>query len=132
MPIPLNEFTRGLLDARTFATVATINADGSPQTSVVWVKRDGDRILFSTTAGRLKGRNLARDPRVSVTLFPLGDPYHTVEVRGTAELVPDPDRTLPRELSRKYLGGDPPRELAEVERVIVRITAKRLVEFPPS
>ncbi|HEX4211990.1 MAG TPA: TIGR03618 family F420-dependent PPOX class oxidoreductase [Candidatus Dormibacteraeota bacterium] len=68
MPIPLNEYARSLVDARTFATVATINADGSPQTSVVWVRRDGDRILFSTTTGRLKGRNLARDPRVSVTL----------------------------------------------------------------
>jgi PPOX class probable F420-dependent enzyme len=88
MPIPLNEYARSLVDARTFATVATINADGSPQTSVVWVRRDGDRILFSTTTGRLKGRNLARDPRVSVTLFPLDDPYHTVEVRAPPSWLP--------------------------------------------
>jgi PPOX class probable F420-dependent enzyme len=132
MAVPLSDFARRLLDDRSFATVATLNADGSPQTSVVWVKRDGDRVLFSTTATRLKARNIARDPRVSVTLFPLDDPYHSVEIRGTAELIPDPGRTLSLELSRKYTGGDPPPERAEIERLVVSITPERVVEFQPA
>lgn len=132
VPIPLNGFARGLLDDRTYATVATINADGSSQTSVVWVKRQGDLILFSTSTGRLEARKIARDPRVSVTLFALDAPCHTVEIRGTAEPLPGPDRALPRELPMKYRGGDPPPEPAGVERVTVSISAQRLIEFPPS
>ncbi|WP_443056719.1 pyridoxamine 5'-phosphate oxidase family protein [Streptomyces sp. NBC_00667] len=45
---------------RNFATVATLNRDGGPQTSVVWIARDGDTVLFSTTAGRQKARNRNR------------------------------------------------------------------------
>ena len=93
--VTFNEATRRLLDGTNFATVATVNPDGGPQSSVVWVKREGDTVLFSTTTQRQKGRNLARDPRVSVSIFATGDPYDYVEIRGRAELVPDPGKELP-------------------------------------
>jgi PPOX class probable F420-dependent enzyme len=85
--------------------------------------------LFSTTSTRRKARNLARDPRVSLSIFDLENPYHSVEIRGTAELIADLDRTLPRELSRKYLGEDPPGEPPGVVRLIVRVTPQKVVEF---
>ena len=110
MALVLDEVTRELLDGRNFATVATLNPDGAPQTSVVWIVRDGDTVLFSTTAGRRKALNLARDPRISLTVFDSGNPYRSVEIRGAAELDEDPSKTLPRTLSRKYLGEDPPAE----------------------
>jgi PPOX class probable F420-dependent enzyme len=75
--------TRELLDGRNFATVATLNPDGGPQTSVVWILRAGDTVMFSTTAARRKARNLARDPRISLTVFDTANPYHSVEIRGT-------------------------------------------------
>jgi PPOX class probable F420-dependent enzyme len=127
--VTLNEATRDLLDGRNFASVATLNPDGGPQTSVVWIIRQGDTVLFSTTAGRQKARNLARDPRISVSVFDLDNPYHSVEIRGVAELVADREKALPRDLSHKYLGEDPPAESDDEERLIVRILPERVNGF---
>ncbi|MFJ4467257.1 PPOX class F420-dependent oxidoreductase [Streptomyces sp. NPDC089424] len=124
-----NEEMRKLLDGRNFATVATLNRDGGPQTSVVWIVREGDTVLFSTTAGRQKARNLARDPRVSLTVFDTANPYQSVDIRGTVELINDLEKSLPRKLSQKYLGEDPPAEPEEVLRLIVRVTPQKVTGF---
>ncbi len=120
---------RKILDGKNFATVATLRPDGGPQTSVVWTKRDGDTVLFSTTAGRQKARNLARDPRISISVFDLDNPYMSVEIRGTAELIGDPEKRLPVELSHKYLGVDPPQEQPDETRLIVRVVPDRIITF---
>ncbi|MFF4366473.1 PPOX class F420-dependent oxidoreductase [Streptomyces sp. NPDC001594] len=125
--VALDAGVRELVDGRNFAVVATLNADGGPQTSVVWVGRRGDAVVFSTTAGRKKARNLARDPRISLTVYDRENPYRSAEIRGTAALLPDPDKELPRELSQHYLGEDPPPEPAEVVRLVVRIRAEKVV-----
>ncbi|MFE5239509.1 MULTISPECIES: PPOX class F420-dependent oxidoreductase [unclassified Streptomyces] len=127
MPVELGVQARELIDDRNFAVVATLNPDGGPQTSVVWVGRQQDAVLFSTTAGRKKARNLARDPRISLTVYDIANPYRSVEIRGTAELLPDPDKALPKELSQRYLGEDPPAEPDDVVRLIVRVTAEKVV-----
>jgi PPOX class probable F420-dependent enzyme len=127
--ITLDQETRELLDGRNFATVATLNADGGPQTSVVWIGREGDAVLFTVTADKRKARNLARDPRVSIAVFDAANPYHSVEIRGTAELIEDPQRTLSKTLSHKYLGEDPPPEPDEVRRLIVRVRPQRVNVF---
>ena len=129
MAAAFDEATRDLLDGRNFATVATVNPDGGPQTSVVWILREGDTVAFSTTAGRRKARNLARDPRISVSVFDTANPYHSVEIRGTAELAEDTGKSLPKALSRKYLGEDPPPEPDEVVRLIVRVTPDKVNIF---
>jgi hypothetical protein len=67
-------------------------------------------VLFSSTDGRQKVRNLRRDPRVSLSVFDLANPYTWVEIRGTAEVLPDEAKRLTYELSHKYLGTDPPAE----------------------
>jgi PPOX class probable F420-dependent enzyme len=67
MAISLSEATLRLLDGRNYAVLATVNADGSPHTSAMWVGRDGSDVLFSTVAGSEKQRNMLRDPRVSVS-----------------------------------------------------------------
>src|SRR5438067_6194184 len=101
VPTTLNDAVRRVLDGRNFATIATVGPDGQPQSSVVWVDRDGDAVVFSVTADKQKARNLARDPRVSVSVFDLANPYYSVEIRGTAELVDDPDKALSERLSQK-------------------------------
>jgi PPOX class probable F420-dependent enzyme len=121
--------TRALLDGRNFATVATLNADGGPHTSAVWITRDGDTVLFSVTAARRKARNLARDPRISITVFDTANPYRAMDIAGTAELVADPGKALPRRLSQKYLGEDPPAEPDTVHRLIVRVTPRKVTGF---
>lgn len=96
---------------------------------MIWVARDGDTLLFSTTRHRQKARNLARDPRISVTVFESGNPYNTVEIRGTAELVEDEGRTLSKALSHKYMGEDPPPEPEDVVRLIVRVIPEKVTNF---
>lgn len=129
MATTLDAGARELLDGKNFATVATLDADGSPHTAVVWVLRDGDQVLFSTLTTRVKARNLARDPRVSLSLFDTANPYRSVDIRGTAELVLDEAKSLPKQLSHKYLDQDPPPEPDELERYIVRITPEKVTQF---
>jgi PPOX class probable F420-dependent enzyme len=128
--VVLDEVTRKLLDGRNFATVATLNPDGGPQTSVVWILRDGDTVLFSAIATRRKVLNLARDPRISLAVFDVTNPYQSVEIRGTAELTEDTSKWLRRALSHKYLDQDPPPEPDEVTRTIVRVRPQRVNTFP--
>jgi PPOX class probable F420-dependent enzyme len=125
----LDDKTRQLVDGRNFGVVATINSDGSPQTSVIWVGHDGDAVVFSARADRKKTRNLLRDPRVSLTVINAANPYQTVELRGTAEVIDDPERSLSFQLSHKYAGEDPPPEPPEVKRVIVRIVPEKIIHF---
>ncbi|MFJ9116433.1 PPOX class F420-dependent oxidoreductase [Streptomyces sp. NPDC102394] len=128
-PVSFDASVRALLDGKNFASVATLGPDGAPHNSVVWIKREGDTVLFSSTAGRQKVRNLRRDPRVSLTVFDLADPYTSVEIRGTAEILPDEAKRLPHDLSHKYLGIDPPAEKDDEVRVILRVTPRRIVGF---
>lgn len=123
----LDDLTREMLDGKAFATVATLGPDGAPQTSVVWVMRDGDAAVFSTLDLRQKGRNLARDPRVSMTVFDPADPYSTVELRGVAELVEDPQRALSFAVTRKYIGQDPPADPPGSRRLIVRLVPEKVI-----
>ncbi|MGP3967285.1 PPOX class F420-dependent oxidoreductase [Streptomyces sp. 6N223] len=127
--VVFDEATRALLDGKNFATVATLLPGGAPQTSVVWIGREGDTVVFSTRADRQKARNLRRDPRVSVSVFDSENPYRSIEIRGTAELEEDPEKEFGRRLSHKYLGQDPPPEPEEVLRLVVRVRPRRVVSF---
>ncbi len=68
MPTPLSAEAKALIDRPNFAHLATLMADGSPQSVPVWVGREGDRLLVCTGEGSLKGRNTRRDPRVAVSI----------------------------------------------------------------
>ncbi|MBC6459243.1 PPOX class F420-dependent oxidoreductase [Actinomadura sp. HBU206391] len=126
MPQPLPDEARDLFDGTNFVTIATVNSDGGPQTSIVWAKLDGDDIVFSTIKGRRKHENLVRHPRVSAIVFDPADPYHYAEVRGAVTIEDDPGGSMLQELARKYTGGswsdsDP------ANRVIVRISPDKVI-----
>jgi PPOX class probable F420-dependent enzyme len=121
MAISFNDATLRLLDGRNYAVLATINPDGSPHSSAMWVGRDGDDLLFSTVEGRVKHRNMLRDPRVSVSVLDSADPENYVEFRGRVSMTPDPDRQLHIQLSHKYDGADPGEDRPGAHRVIVRL-----------
>jgi PPOX class probable F420-dependent enzyme len=125
MAIPLSAATRALTDGKNYAVLATINADGSPQTSVMWVGRDGDDILFSTVEGRRKHRNMLRDPRVSVSVIDSADPENYVELRGRVSMTPDEGRRFDTQLSWKYDGRDPDEDRPGAVRVVVRLAVER-------
>jgi PPOX class probable F420-dependent enzyme len=126
MPIALTEATLKLLDGRNYAVLATVNADGGPQTSVMWVGRDGADLLFSTVEGRVKHRNMARDPRVSVTVIDSADPENYAELRGLVTLTPEIGRQLHTRLSWKYDGRDPGEDRPGAVRVVVRMTVQKV------
>jgi PPOX class probable F420-dependent enzyme len=125
MSIPFSNATLALLDGRNYAVLATVNPDGSPQTSVMWVGRDGNDLLFSTVAGRVKHRNMRRDPRVSVTVIDFADPENYVELRGRVSMTPDVGRALDTQLSWKYDGKDPGEDRPGAVRVVVRMAVEK-------
>lgn len=127
MPTALPDELKRLLDAPSFATVATIQPDGSPQLSVVWVRRDGDDVLFSTVEGRRKHLNLLRDPRATLLINPPDAPYTYGEIRGTVEMTTEGGRELIDELSNKYTGKDYGNDGPEDVRVVVRLRPGRVV-----
>jgi PPOX class probable F420-dependent enzyme len=125
----LDDQLKELLDGRSFAVLATLNPDGTPQTSVIWAARDGDVLIFTTHDQRQKARNLRRDPRASATVFAADDPYRSVDIRGHVELVEDPDRSLSIALTRRFLGQDPPPDPPGSRRLIGRLTPERVTGF---
>lgn len=127
MGLPLPEYAAQLLDANVFVTLSTINPDGGPQSSIIWAKRDGDVIVFSTILGRRKTRNMQRDPRVSLCFFDPANAYTYFEVRGTVTMDTDGGPELIEELSQRYDGrtfteGNP----ANV-RVVCRVDATKII-----
>jgi PPOX class probable F420-dependent enzyme len=129
MARPLSDATLELLDGRNYAVLATVNPDGSPQTSVIWVGRDGGDLLFSTVEGRVKHRNMLRDPRVSVTVIDSADPENYVELRGRVSMTPDTGRQLDTQLSWKYDGQDPGEDRPGAVRVVVRMVVERVTGY---
>ncbi|MFH8371686.1 PPOX class F420-dependent oxidoreductase [Streptomyces sp. NPDC018031] len=131
MTVSLSDGARRLLDDPHPAVLGTVNPDGSPQTSVVWVAREGDELVVSTEAGRRKERNIARDPRVSLTVYDRADPLRYLEVRGVATVTEDLGRRVAVRLAEEYEGagaGEEYRRLPpEVVRVVIRIEPRRVV-----
>jgi len=123
----LPDLAKELIDNQTFATLATVNADGSPQTSVIWVKREDDDVIFSTITGRRKTFNMRRNPNVSLLLFDPEDPYTYAEIRGTVQLTPEGGPELIQELSHLYDEKPFHEKHPEVERLVCRLTPTRVI-----
>ncbi|GAB3169266.1 PPOX class probable F420-dependent enzyme [Micromonospora palomenae] len=112
-----------LLAEPQLAHVATVEADGTPHVTPVWVDTDGEHILFNTALGRQKSINIERNPMVAVSVVDKADDFRTLWVKGAAELITEgADEHIDR-MAKKYLGQDtyPFRQPGE-QRVIVRIT----------
>jgi PPOX class probable F420-dependent enzyme len=116
-----------ILNARHFATIATVMPDGSPEATVVWIETDGTYIYFNTAFPRLKALNLERDPRVAITVFDPKQPYRDVlAVRGRAELIREGANEHIDKLSRMYTAR-PFRDFRPGQtRVIVKVTPERI------
>ena len=123
----LSESVCSLLDGRNFAAVSSLMEDGSPKVDTVWVGREGNRILLTTTSRTIKGRNLLREPRVALSVTEYANPYHQVQIRGrVVEVRPDEDMRGCDALSERYLGAPFPqrnhkgRVLFVIEPEVVR------------
>ena len=122
----LNERTQELCKEANYATLTTLFADGSPQTNVMWVDCDGEHVLINTERERAKARNVARDPRVAVTVWDRSNPFSYAEVRGRVVDIVGGDRARAHidELARKYTEADYANPIGS-ERVMLVIAADR-------
>lgn len=132
MPQALSTEIKALLDRPNFAHLATIMADGSPQSVPVWVGREGDRILICTGEGSLKAKNTRRDPRVALSVVDFDDPYAEVQIRGrVVERRPDPDLRLMDPVSHKYTGKPFPMRKPEGRvALVIEVDRARYVKLP--
>ncbi len=129
MTVKLNDASRDVLDGPHTAILATANADGRPQSTVIFVKREGDTVVFSTIKGRVKTRNMMRDPRVSLLVLANSGGY--IEIRGTVDIEDDPEKKLLYEMYDRYMGGATPPPEPEAERLMVRVTPVSVYHWPP-
>ena len=99
----LSDDAKRLLDGANFAHLSTLQLDGSPKVEPVWVAREDDQILVTSDANTLKGRNIARDPRVALSIVDFENPYEQLLVRGLVVRVqPDDDLAFLDSLAQRY------------------------------
>jgi PPOX class probable F420-dependent enzyme len=125
LPDPVKEW----IDGPIFATLGTIEPDGRPQLTVLWVGRDGDDILMSTTTNRRKYANMQRDPRVTVSVFPPETPYKHAEIFGTVTFEDEGSTALIDAFAEQYMGADryPFDDGTDNVRITLRIRPDRVV-----
>jgi PPOX class probable F420-dependent enzyme len=123
-----------LFQGKNFGFLATLMPDGSPQVTPTWVDVDGDYVIINTAQGRLKHKNVSRDPRVAVSVTDQANPYNMVTVRGkVVEQTTNGAEEHIDKLAKKYLGMDryPGRAPGE-KRLILKIRPEKVFwQKPP-
>jgi len=105
MATSIPEKYAALLHKKVFAQLATLMPDGSPQVTPVWIDYDGKNILFNSAKGRVKDKNVRRDPRVSLAVMDPENPYSYFEVRGRVVNVTEKGASEHIDkMAQKYLG----------------------------
>ncbi len=128
MPSTLSNTAKALVQRPIIANVATVDAEGRPQVTPVWIDLDGDDLVFNTANGRVKTANLEKNPHVAVSIVDPDNSYNVVVVRGTVEGTEEGADAHIDSLAKKYLGVDtyPMRRPGEV-RVKYRVHADKVV-----
>jgi PPOX class probable F420-dependent enzyme len=119
----LGDKEKKLLEGKNFVFIATINKDGTPQLTPTWVDTDGENVLINSAFGRKKVTNIARDPRVTVGVFDLSNPYEYASIKGKVVKQiegKEADAHIDK-MAKKYLGKDeyPMRSPSEKRVILV-------------
>jgi len=112
-----------LFEKQAFGNLGTLMKDGSPQVTPVWVDYDGKHVRFNSALGRVKDKNIRRDPRVAISVQDPDNPYRYIEVRGrVVDITRNGADDHINKLSQKYLGKPvyPFRQPGEV-RVLYKV-----------
>ena len=124
-----------LLEGKNFASLATLMDDGSPHVAPIWIDHEGEMILINTAVGRIKEKNVRRDPRISLSIFDQENPYHMVSIRGkVVDMTTNGAEEHIDKLAKKYLGVDKyPNWTPGEKRIILKIKADKIHhQEPPS
>ncbi len=127
------EYRGFLLEGARTAVLATVRADGRPHAAPIWFDLDGDRLIFMTGETTVKGRNMRRDPRVSLCIDDEDPPFHFALIEGAAELVADDPDFLywATRIGGRYMGADRAEEFGRRNAVegelLVRIRPTKIL-----
>lgn len=121
-----------LFSDKNLVFISTLMKDGSPQLSPVWADYQDGHILVNTAEGRIKHKNVLRDPRVAVSVVSHKNPLDMVTVRGkVVQIIPDYDYKHADVLTKKYLGREKyPFKRAGEKRIILKIVPERVFVLP--
>ncbi len=126
----LKPSVRAFLEETRFAVLATVGADGGIQQTVMWYELDADQIVMNTARGRIKDRNLRRDPRVSICIE---DGYTYVTLEGAVELIEDQETAQADivRLAKRYHGPEKgagmASDFAKQQRVTLRMSIRNVI-----
>jgi len=129
------EYRAFMLDRSRTAVLATVRPDGRPHAAPIWYDLDGDVVVFTTGESTVKGRNMRRDPRVSLCIDEEEPPFHFVQIEGTSELsAEDPDLLYwATRIGGRYMGADRADEYGRRNAVegelLVRVTPQKVVAY---
>jgi PPOX class probable F420-dependent enzyme len=126
----LTEDARKMLEGKNFVYLATVNPDGTPQVTPTWVDTDGHFVLINTAVGRVKHRNMKKNPHVALAITDQTNPYNLIVIKGkvvdhvTGKVAEDHIDKM----AKKYQGLEkyPHRKPGE-QRVLVKIDPVRIV-----
>ncbi len=128
----MNEKTINLFQDKNLVFIATLMKDGSPQLSPVWANYEDGFIFVNTAEGRIKHKNVLRDPRVAVSVVSKDNPLDMTTLRGTVvEMIPDYDYKHADKLTLQYMGRDHyPFKREDEKRIIFKIKPERVFVLP--
>jgi PPOX class probable F420-dependent enzyme len=132
MAIALPPSVRKILQDKAYGHVVTFNADAKPQVTMVWVDVDGNEVLFNTAEGRLKPKNLRRNPHIMISVQDRNDPQAYMVFHGTASVTEAGADEHIDKLAKRFLGADkyPFRQPGE-KRLVVRVKVDRIGGYGP-
>ncbi len=121
-----------LFQQKNLIFVSTINLDGSPQLTPVWGDYDNGHVLINTAEGRLKHKNVLRDPRVAISVVDHDNPLNMTTIKGkVVEIIPDYDYVHANKLTKQYMGIDEyPFKRDDEKRIIFKIKPVKIFVMP--
>ncbi|MGH9494581.1 MAG: PPOX class F420-dependent oxidoreductase [Candidatus Sulfotelmatobacter sp.] len=132
MAIKLSELAKQMIDHPNFAHFATLMSDGSPHVAPVWINRDGDRVIISTSSESVKGKNTKSDARVAISIVDFSNPYEELQLRGRViERRPDPDLKSLDATAQKYTGKPFPMRGQKTQiALVIEIEKEHYLKLP--
>jgi PPOX class probable F420-dependent enzyme len=132
MAIALPQSVKKILQDKAYGHVVTLGAGAKPQVTMVWVDVDGDEVVFNTAEGRLKPKNLRRDPRITISVQDRNDPQSYMVVHGKASVTEAGADEHIDKLAKRFLGAEkyPFRRPGE-KRLVVRVKVDRIGGYGP-
>lgn len=121
-----------LFSEKNLVFLATVMKDGAPQVSPVWANYEDGYVLINTAEGRIKHKNILRDPRVAVSVVSKDNPLDMATIRGTVEqLIPDYEYKHADKLTRQYMDRDHyPFKRDDEKRIILKIKPVKVFVLP--